>query len=185
MKLDYSNTHREIIEGAKENNRFAQYQLYQLYAKSMYNTCYRMMNNKEEAEDLLQDSFSEAFLKIKFFRYESSFGAWLKQIVINKCINAIKKKSIEVNYFEDYGSIDEKDEKEDIFEDVDLEVERIRRAIEKLPNGFRIIISLYLLEGYDHKEISSILDISESTSKTQYIRAKKKIREILKTPYHE
>lgn len=94
MAAVYQDIHREIIELSKEGNPKAQYQLYKLYAKAMFNICVRMLNNMKEAEDLLQESFTDAFMKLKTFRYESSFGAWLKRIVINKCINSLQKKKI-------------------------------------------------------------------------------------------
>jgi len=84
--------HREIIESSKQGNRKAQYRLYKLYSKAMFNVCYRMLRNREEAEDMLQESFTDAFRKLNSFRYDSSFGAWLKQITVNKCINEMKRK---------------------------------------------------------------------------------------------
>lgn len=144
----------------------------------MYNICIRMLNSKEEAEDLLQESFTDAFMKLNSFRYESSFGAWLKRIVINKCINAINKKKVDLVYPENTLEMSTDDGVDDA--GMELDVLRIHRAVEKLPDGYRVIFSLYALEGYDHGEISQIMNISESTSKSQYLRAKQKIKEILK-----
>ena len=96
MAEAYQDIHREIIELSKKGNPKAQYQLYKLYSKAMFNICVRMLNSIEEAEDLLQESFTDAFMKLNSFRYESSFGAWLKRIVINKCINSIQKKKIDL-----------------------------------------------------------------------------------------
>ena len=144
----------------------------------MFNICYRILNNREEAEDMLQESFNEAFLKLKSFRYESSFGAWLKRIVINKCINAIKKKKPDIIFTDDIHNHEAIDETID-YNDIKMNVEKIHNAIEQLPDGYRMIFSLYLLEGYDHAEIAQILNISESTSKSQYLRAKLKIKELL------
>lgn len=146
-----------------------------------------MMNNTEEAEDMLQESFTEAFMKLDSFRYESSFGAWIKRIVINKCINEIKRRKAEVLYFDNLHHVDHNENENDFidYEDIKLNVEKVHKAIEALPEGYRIIFSLYLLEGYDHTEIAQILDISESTSKSQYMRAKRKIKDILKSSsYH-
>jgi len=157
----------------------AQYQLYQLYSRAMYNVCYRMMNNHAEAEDLLQDSFTEAFMKLESFRYESAFGAWLKRIVINKCINHLKKKKAELVYTEILPDINSDGESENDIDQAYLDTKRIYEAMEVLPDGYRVIFSLYLLEGYDHSEISQILGITESTSKSQFSRAKQKIKEIL------
>jgi RNA polymerase sigma factor (sigma-70 family) len=175
----YQDIHREIIELSKDGNPRAQYQLYKLYSKAMYNVCIRMLNSKEEAEDLLQESFTDAFMKLNSFRYESSFGAWLKRIVINKCINAINKKNVDLVFPDQPVEPDSRHEEVD-YRGIELEVQRIHRAVEKLPDGYRVIFSLYALEGYDHGEISQIMNISESTSKSQYLRAKQKIKEILK-----
>lgn len=174
--------HSEIIELSKAGNTKAQYQLYQLYARAMYNICYRMMNNREEAEDLLQESFTEAFLNLGKFRFESSFGAWLKRITINKCINALKKRKAElipVENIPEYAALDESDD-----EIPGLSVEQVQLAMKQLPEGYRVVFSLYLLEGYDHAEISQIMGISEATSKSQYSRAKQRIKETIINQQH-
>jgi len=156
----------------------AQYQLYSLYSKAMYNICHRMTNVQEEAEDMLQESFSYAFSKLGSFRFESSFGAWLKRIVVNTCINHLKKRKVDLVYTEQHNDLAPLDDRVD-YGEIKLQVEGIMKAVDKLPEGYRIVFSLYLLEGYDHKEISEILGISESTSKSQFLRAKQKIKEIL------
>ena len=179
MAAAYQDIHREIIELSKEGNPRAQYKLYKLYSQAMYNICVRMLNSKEEAEDLLQESFTDVFMKLNSFRYESSFGAWLKRIVINKCINAINKKNVDLVFPDQPVEPDSRDEEVD-YSGIELDVQRIHRAVEKLPDGYRVIFSLYALEGYDHGEISQIMNISESTSKSQYLRAKQKIKELLK-----
>ena len=157
------------------------YQLYQQYAKAMFNVSYRMMNNREEAEDMLQEAFSEAFNKLHQFRYESTFGAWIKRIVINKCINELKRKQPEIYHEEDMGKYDLLDDSPVNEDEIRYEVNRIRLAMGALPDGYRVVFSLYALEGYDHREIAGILDISESTSKSQYLRAKRKVLEVLKS----
>ena len=184
MAAVYQDIHREIIELSKEGNPKAQYQLYKLYARAMFNICVRMMNNMEEAEDLLQESFTDAFMKLKTFRYESSFGAWLKRIVINKCISSLQKKKIDLVFPEQQLEPDYRDETVD-YGQIEMDVRRIHRAVEQLPDGYRVIFSLYALEGFDHKEISRILNISESTSKSQYLRSKQKIRELLNNKQDE
>ena len=179
MEVAYQDIHRDIIELSKAGNSKAQYQLYRLYSKAMYNICCRMLNDRTEAEDLLQDSFAEAFLKLESFRYESAFGAWLKRIVVNKCINHLKKRRAQLVYTEQVPEINHDDERE--IDPEHLDVKRVHTAMEMLPDGYRIIFSLYLLEGYDHSEIAQILGITESTSKSQFSRAKLKIKEILNT----
>jgi len=179
LAVAYHNIHKEIIELSKAGNSKAQYQLYKLYAKAMYNICYRIMNNREEAEDMLQESFTEAFLKLDTFRYESAFGVWLKRIVINKCINSLKRKKAELVLTDNLPDNDGINEGEDILDTLSLKVRDVQNAMDKLPQGYRVIFSLYLLEGYDHSEIAQIMGVSESTSKSQYSRAKQKIKEIL------
>lgn len=166
-----------VIEACKKGNRLAQYTLYNQYSKAMYNLAYRMMNNKEDAEDMLQDAFTDAFTRLDTFRYESTFGAWLKTILINKCINQLKRKKVEmVTEVIPENPGENSDEGEFPFPG---DIQKVFRAIEKLPDGYRIVFTLYLLEGYDHSEIGDILGIAESTSKTQYHRAKIKLKKIL------
>lgn len=184
MAAAQSDIHRDLIEKSKLGNSAAQYELYSLYAKAMYNIAYRMMNNREEAEDMLQESFTDAFTRLGSFRYESSFGSWMKRIVINHCLNEIKRRKADLQYVEDMNLFNEKPE-EDTGYEAGLSVENVRKAMEHLPNGSKIMFSLYLLEGYDHVEISQILNISESNSKSQYMRAKQKVKEVLKEMSYE
>ncbi len=175
--------HQKLIEASKKGDNRARRQLYELYARAMFNICYRMMNNREDAEDILQEAFVQAFAKLESFRYESTFGAWLKRIVINTCINAINKRKVDLLLTEDmyyYKDVMDEDEAE-----LPLTVQDIQKALEQLPEGGRIVFSLYLLEGYDHLEIAEILGITESTSKSQFMRAKRKVCEILKEKYYE
>jgi RNA polymerase sigma factor (sigma-70 family) len=180
LEVVYQDIHRDIVELSKAGNRKAQYQLYKLYSKAMFNICYRMLNSVQEAEDLLQESFAEAFNKLDSFRFESSFGAWLKRIVVNRCINHLKKRRADLVFTEDLPELKPNHEETD-FEQIQLEVNKIHRAMELLPEGYRVIFSLYLMEGYDHSEIAQIMGITESTSKSQFSRARQKIKEIINT----
>lgn len=146
----------------------------------MFNICYRMLNNIEEAEDLLQEAFTDAFSKLDSFRFESSFGAWLKRIVVNRCINHIKKKKADLVYTENIPESARGEDTEDNDEN-QMNIKKIQEAMKMLPDGYRIIFSLYLIEGYDHAEIGQIMGISESTSKSQFSRAKQKVKELVKT----
>ncbi len=172
--------HKNIIEACKKGNERSKYELYQLYSKAMFNVCYRMMNNREEAEDMLQEAFTQAFMKLDSFRYESNFGAWLKRIVINTCLNAINKKKLELTYCDTIYDRDLKEDEEEDMEEIQMTVAGISKAMEKLPEGSRMVFSLYLFEGYDHGEISQIMNITESTSKSQFMRAKRRVIELLK-----
>ena len=129
-----------------------------------------------EAEDMLQNSFVVVFSKLNSFRGESTIGAWIKRIVVNNCINELKRKKLLTNEWDDSYM----EYKEESAEHYDVEdVQRIKNAMQKLPNGYKQVFTLYALEGYDHQEIGSILGVSEATSKSQYSRAKKKIRDLL------
>jgi RNA polymerase sigma-70 factor (ECF subfamily) len=179
----YPEKNREIIEKSRKGDHRSQYKLYNLYSKAMLNVCYRMMGTLEEAEDMLQESMAEAFNKLHTYRYESAYGAWLKRIVVNKCINEINRKKADLKFLDDMSFFNNKAEDEDL--NVGLSINNVQKAMESLPEGNRIIFSLYLMEGYDHREISQILNISESNSKTQYMRAKRKIKEIISINEYE
>lgn len=177
--------HKKLIEASKKGDNRSRRQLYELYARAMFNICYRMTNNREDAEDILQEAFIQAFSKLDTFRYESTFGAWLKRIVINNCINAIQKRKVDLTLTDNLHFYGERSDESFDEKDLPLTSRDIQKAMEQLPDGGRIVFSLYLLEGYDHIEISQILGITESTSKSQYMRAKRKIYEILKDKYYE
>lgn len=169
--------HQDLIAESIRGSNKARYQLYQLYSKAMFNVCFRMMNTREDAEDMLQEAFIQAFQKLGTFRNESSFGTWLKTITIHTCINALNKRKIELSYFDEMNRFETAEEEP---EDALYTTENILEAMNQLPEGGRIVFSLYLLEGYDHGEIAQILNITESTSKTQYMRAKRRVYELMK-----
>lgn len=174
--MDATQTHRALIERCRTGQRDAQFELYKLYARAMYNTALRMVQNAHDAEDILQSIFIEVFTKLDSFRYESSIGAWIKRITINKCINFLKSRKLA---FQELTAGIDREEPEATEQEQPLSVERINRAINELPDGYRVVFSLYAVEGYDHEEISQILGVSEATSKSQYSRAKARLREVL------
>ncbi|UII81177.1 RNA polymerase sigma factor [Flagellimonas sp. CMM7] len=176
MEANVRFTHQALVEQSKQGNRSAQYQLYGLYVDAMFNTAMRLLTIREDAEDVLQESFVEAFKKMDSFRFESTFGAWLKRIVINKSINHLKTKRLLLSSLENEGEPIEENENEGT---QDFEIEKIKIGLGQLPEGYKQIITLYLIEGYDHVEIGEILGISTSTSKSQYHRAKKKLIQIV------
>lgn len=176
MEANVRFTHQALVEQSKEGNRNAQYQLYGLYVDAMFNVAMRLLTIREDAEDVLQESFVEAFRKLDSFRFESTFGAWLKRIVINRSINHLKAKRMISSSLENEGEPIEEDETEG----ADLaEIEKVKIGLGQLPEGYKQIITLYLIEGYDHVEIGEIMGISTSTSKSQYHRAKKKLIQIV------
>lgn len=174
--------HHELISRCRKGDRAAQEEVYRLYYKAMYNTCLRMLNDRMEAEDVMQEAFLAAFTKLGQYRGEMPFGAWLKRIVINKAIDVLRQKKIR------FGELDERFETEVVTEDPEpvseedaaMLVKHIRDALQTLPEGFRVVLTLSLFEGYDHEEIALILGITESTSRSQLARAKRKLAEKLK-----
>ena len=186
----YIDKHVELVNRCKIGDRKAQYEIYRLYSKAMLNVAMRIVNHLAEAEDVLQDAFLDAFQKINDFKQTATFGAWLKQIVVNRALNQLRQKKVQFTDIEDikfeaehlqngYSDvlIDEQSSKE---EDIKLDVERVKWGVQQLPDGYRTVLSLYLFDGYDHEEIAQILGLAESSTRTQYIRAKKKLLEILK-----
>ncbi len=170
----------ELVERCKAGDTLGYKTLYQRYSKAMYNTCLRMLNNQSEAEDVLQESFIEAFKNLDSFEYRTSFGGWLKTICINRSINQLRKKKIswvDIEKVPGYENVAEVyyDETE-----VALKVESVKKAMMKLPDGYRTVLNLYLFEGYDHEEISEILNVAQSTTRSQLMRAKQKLQQLLK-----
>lgn len=176
METDIRFTHQTLVEQCKAGQSSSQYELYSLYVDAMYNVGLRFLGNKEDAEDIVQDSFVDAFKNLNSFTYKSSFGAWLKRIVINKSINHLKAKRIPVVPMEahEFHLADEAPIEADA-----VDIQKVKLGMAQLPDGYKQIINLYLIEGYDHVEIGEILDITTSTSKSQYHRAKKKLLEII------
>lgn len=172
-----------LILQCKAGSEQARFVLYKRYADAMLNTAFRILNNREDAEDVVQEAFLKAFLQISRYRGDSTFGAWLKRIVINQSINTLKKRKLK---WQDLESQNEKinasanlRKEQDYNDNFNYSVEEARNAIQQLPDGYRTVFSLYLLEGYDHEEIAEILNVSIATSLTQYHRAKKKLYHIL------
>ena len=172
--------HFDLLARCREGDAGSFRKLYEQYARAMYNTSLRIVNNTVEAEDILQESFIEAFRNIHSFENRSSFGSWIKKIVINKSINQLKKKKIdfvEIDDPEKYAPHQDEDMED---ESIQWQVDKVIQAMHQLPGGYRTVLSLYLLEGYDHEEIADIMGVAESTTRTQYIRGKQKLLKILK-----
>lgn len=172
----YINIHQQLIDKCLENDRHAQAAIYKLYYKSMYNTSLRIVNRQDEAEDIMQESFLTAFRKLDSYKGEVSFGIWLKRIVVNRSLDYLRKRKLE---FEEVRSDHPVFEDENDADESAYTVEEVKKTISLLPDGYRTILSLILLEGYDHEEVSEILGISNVTSRTQFCRAKKQLRDLL------
>jgi len=170
----------ELVAKCKRGDVQSHETLYRQYAKAMFNTSLRIVNNASDAEDVLQESFASAFQHLDRFDYSSTFGAWLKRIVVNNSINALRKKKLAFIDISDCNAGEMKDTEAPDEEDIQLKVEAIKKAMVLLPNGYRSVLSLLLFEGYDYEETGEILNISPSTVRTQYHRAKQKLLHTLK-----
>ena len=178
--MEYLNQNQDLIDLCRKRDQKAQFQVYKLYYKNMFNTSYRILADAHEAEDVMQESFLKAFDKIETYSGKVSFGAWLKRIVVNQSLDCLRKKKHRLIPIEETGAdISEEHDNYD-FEDEKLKIELVQKSIEELPEGYRIVLSLHLLEGYDHQEIAEILQITNSTARSQYARSRRKLLEIIK-----
>jgi RNA polymerase sigma factor (sigma-70 family) len=173
--------HQELLDSCNQGDNNAQMQIYNLYYKAMYNTSLQIVGNSAEAEDIMQESFLKAFRLLPKTNLESGFGGWLKRIVVNKSLDVVRKRKI---YFEDVDGIRDTTIDESTFENdgesINDKIKRVRSAMAELPEKYRMVLSLNLLEGFDHEEISSLLGITASTSRAQLSRGKQKLLAILK-----
>src|ERR1700709_1420783 len=179
LEAIYVDKHYNLVVECKQGSKKACYELYRLYSKAMLNVAFRIVGNIGEAEDVLQEAFLDAFNKVKDFRQDTTFGLWLKQIVVNRSINLLRKRKMELVDMEGDQLENIPDEESEDDEEVQCKAAQVKDAMKELPEGYRLVISLYLLEGYDHEEIGQVLNISENTSRTQFLRAKRKLNEIL------
>lgn len=172
----------ELIARLREGDPGAQFEAYEMYKVAMFNTALRIVQNRADAEDVLQESFLAAFTKISSFTGDSTYGAWLKSIVVNKSLNALTKAKASLSFKEQVAQEAAETAKASMFESDDTlvwNVDQIKNAVDQLPDGYRVVFTLYLFEGYDHREIAEILGITEGGSKSQFNRAKSKLKEIL------
>ena len=172
-----------LVEKCLQNDRRSQMQLYDLYCEAMFNTANNFVKDTGLAQDLMQESFIKAFKKVHTFTGEATFGAWLKRIVINQCLDYLKKKKLETTEInEEVISIVEDDNWN---VQPEINVQEIYHCIELLPQKCKNVIKLYLLEGYDHQEVAQILNISEVASRSQLSRGKNKLKQLLTQHNHE
>jgi RNA polymerase sigma-70 factor (ECF subfamily) len=170
----------ELIAQCKLGRRQGYAAVYERYAKAMFNTSLRILNNRDDAEDVLQESFSAAFQRLEDFDYSSTFGAWLKRIVINRSIDLLRKRKalvVDIEAIEKYTAPETDLEGEDGSQ---WKVKQVKRAIANLPTGYRTVISLHLFEELDYAEIATLMGISATTVRTQYHRARKKLVEMIR-----
>lgn len=158
--------------------------LYDRYSKAMYNTALRILNRTDDAEDILQEAFTDAFQQLKSFEGRSTFGAWLRQIVVYKSIAHLKKQKLHLNGLEtDAENIADETVMEE--DEVWYTVDSIKQAMQKLPDGYRTVLTLHLIEGFEQEEVAEMMKVAHSTVRTQYMRAKQKLVQLLKQEVYE
>lgn len=169
----------DVVEKCKANDRSAQLKLYRQYCDGMYTVAMRFVKNADDAEDVLQEAFIKAFQKIHQFKGEVTFGAWLKRIVVNKSIDFLKTKKEHLIALDESYMQPVEDENWTVDDGVTMD--EIKMAIHGLSDKYKYVVLLFLVEGYDHNEISQILDITESACRTRLLRGKGYLKELLKT----
>lgn len=167
----------DLVERCKANNRKAQMALYKQYCSGMFCVAMRFLNNEGDAEDVLQESFLKAFQKIDQFKGEVTFGAWLKRIVINTCLDFRKAKNEQLVTLDENYMLLEEDDNWKVSDDINIGT--VKNAIGELPEKYSNVVQLFLVEGYDHSEISQILDIKETTCRTRLLRGKGYLKKLL------
>ena len=178
LKTAFTPEEKALVSRAINGEQQAQFTIYQKYVGAMFHTVVRIVGSREDAEDVTQEVFIKVFQKLNSFRGDSTLGAWIKRVTVNTSLNFMRKKK-KIFFQELNEKINTADEAEIDEAEWASDIRQIHEAIKKLPGGCRMVFNLYLLEGYKHTEVASMLDITESTSKTQYRRAKRLIREII------
>ena len=170
----------DIIEKCKQNNRKAQLQLYNQYCDGMFVVANRFVKDTFEAQDIVQEAFIKAFSKLHQYKAEVTFGAWLKRIVINKSIDLLKSKKQQMLELDEVHLkvVDSNYEDEWLVDDA-ITLNEVKDAISKLPDKYKFVVMMFLIEGYDHQEIAEVLNITEVASRTQLSRGKTKLKELL------
>jgi RNA polymerase sigma factor (sigma-70 family) len=183
LQATFVDMHQHLIERCKNNDPKAQMEVYKLYYKAMFNTCLRIVKDNMLAEDVMQEAFLTVFDKIKTYQGQSAFGAWLKRVVVNKALDELKKKKLLFDSLETSVEVYKIEAEQAVSNEYEAEItnkiNNVKNALNQLPDGYRIVLSLYLFEGYDHEEISQILKVTESTTRSQLTRAKQKLIDIL------
>ena len=179
MEPKYADIHSQLIEECRNGSSKAQFEIYKLYYKAMYNTCLRFVRDPMEAEDVMQEAFLSAFRNIDSFRGEVSFGSWLKRIVVNRSLDALRRKRLDLDPIEEGRMVIDTDDYTD--DETVYKVEQVKKAIASLPDSYRVLLTLHLIEGYDHEEIAQIMEMSNAAVRTAYSRARKKLQEMLET----
>lgn len=170
-------TEEAILQGCLQNDAVAQKELYNRFSPKMLAVCYRFGHNREDAEDMLQEGFIKVFSQIHTFRNQGAFEGWVRRIIVHTCINNLKKNK-KFNESVDIIHATTLHVREESVPSI-VQAKQVVECIRLLPIGYRTVLNLYAIEGYSHKEISVMLDIEESTSRSQYTRAKQMLEDIL------
>ena len=170
-------TEEAILKGCLKNDAAAQRELYNRYSARMLAVCYRFAHNREDAEDMLQEGFIKVFSQIHTFENRGSFEGWIRRIVVHTCINILKKNK-KFNESVDIIHANGVQIREETVPSI-IQAKQIVECIRMLPIGYRTVLNLYAIEGYSHREIAQMLDIEESTSRSQYTRAKAMLEDVL------
>lgn len=170
-------TEEAILQGCLQNKAAAQKELYQKYSSKMLAVCYRYGHNREDAEDMLQEGFIKVFSQIHSFENRGALEGWIRRIIVHTCINILKKNK-KFNESVDLIHATALQVREDTIPSI-IQAKQVVECIRLLPMGYRTVLNLYAIEGFAHKEIAEMLDIEESTSRSQYTRAKAMLEEIL------
>ncbi len=170
-------TEEQMLAGSLQNNAASQDALYCRFSPRMLGVCYRFAKNREDAEDMLQEGFIKIFSQIHQYRNEGALEGWIRRIIVHTCINVLKKnkkfsESVDIMYASSIGI------REDAIPSI-MQAKEVVECIRLLPLGYRTVLNLYAIEGYSHKEIGNMLDIEESTSRSQYTRAKTMLEDVL------
>ena len=175
MKMEETNVH--LIEECRRGNRTAQLALYKQFAQRLYVACLRIVGNVSEAEEAMQDSFLKIFTRLDQYRDGQCFEAWMHRIAVHTAIDYVRRQTPEWDELSDNYADPGSDEPSE--DDIQYSVKQVKEATAKLPTGYRVILSLYLFEGYDMEEIASILNIQPPSVRSQYLRAKRKLLDII------
>lgn len=170
-------TEQSMLAGCLNNDPSAQRELYNRYSPKMLSVCYRFANSREDAEDMLQEGFIKVFTQMHTFQNKGAFEGWIRRIIVHTCINFLKKNKKFSNSI-DLEQADYLEVREETMPSV-MQARQIIECIRLLPIGYRTVLNLYAMEGYSHKEIADMLDIEESTSRSQYTRAKSMLEAVL------
>ncbi len=170
-------TTTQLIEDCRHGKRNAQLALYKQHAQRLYTVCLRIVGNRNEAEEAMQDAFLKIFAHIDQYQEEQRFEAWMQRIAVRTAIDYLRRQTPEWEELSESFPEPEPDTPDE--EEISYSVQQVKEAMNRLPNGFRVILSLYLFEGYDAEEISTILHIQPASVRSQYLRAKRKLLDIL------